>query len=632
MNERNYWTRMKRNRLSRRSLLRASARAGVGAAGLALVGCGDDDDDDQSAAAVQQDQQQQQAQAQQQAMQDQQQQAQAQQQAEQAAQQEQQAQQAQQQQSRTDSTVEQATISEAEDTGEQPRQGGQLDVAFFASVSNFDPHANPNGGDWFTFFPFLYDRLLDYDDRGRAIPMIAESWETPDDVTYILKIRENAFFHDDTPINAEAVALNYQRMKVVEEEVSGTSRITDWIREAVTMEAIDEFTFHLGNAAPYAPTLAGLFALPAASMLMSPDTFDVVTDEPIGGSGPWKFSRYEHDNVFEVDRFDKYWNSDEFGTQLPYLDRVVAPIIPDANTRYAELLAGSVDYGGPPQGTDPENVYPLADDGFQIWQGLGQTWVHHFFNFRGDRDGPNGMGVYRDTRTRLAWNLAIDRSAIFDIALSGVGGICRGPHSNASWAIPPDKDYYADSPNLEEAQKLMDAAGFSDGFDAVYNGFDFTPMPQIAETIQAMVGRIGQRLEIQIEKIPASVDKILQGNYDVSNYSYESPYDPSSYYGAHFPQPTDDFPGTLIHGEYLTAEPASQEMITAYGDAARKTDQTEREQLYDKANQLITDYGWDYGSVQFGGFLLAQPWMRGMHRRPVDGRIGYEAKIWETDA
>ena len=435
----------------------------------------------QAATAVQQqqEQQQQQAPAQQQAMQDQQQQAAAQQQAQQAAQQEQQA---QQQQSSTDSTVEQATISEAEDTGEQPRQGGQLDVAFFASVSNFDPHANPNGGDWFTFFPFLYDRLLDYDDRGRAIPMIAESWETPDDVTYILKIRENAFFHDDTPINAAAVALNYQRMKVVEEEVSGTSRITDWIREAETMEAIDEFTFHLGNAAPYAPTLAGLFALPAASMLMSPDTFDIVTDEPIGGSGPWKFSRYEHDNVFEVDRFDKYWNSDEFGTQLPYLDRVVAPIIPDANTRYAELLAGSVDYGGPPQGTDPENVYPLADDGFQIWQGLGQTWVHHFFNFRGDRDGPNGMG--RLPRHADAAGLEPGDRPLGDLRHRAVR---RGRHlprpalQRQLGRFPSDKDYYADSPNLEEAQKLMDAAGFSDGFDAVYNGFDFTPMPQIAE-------------------------------------------------------------------------------------------------------------------------------------------------------
>ncbi|MYG90787.1 MAG: hypothetical protein F4188_04820, partial [Chloroflexi bacterium] len=42
--ERNYWSRMRRQRMSRRSLLRASARAGVGAAGLALVGGGDDDD------------------------------------------------------------------------------------------------------------------------------------------------------------------------------------------------------------------------------------------------------------------------------------------------------------------------------------------------------------------------------------------------------------------------------------------------------------------------------------------------------------------------------------------------------------------------------------------------------------
>ena len=47
MSERKYWQRMRRNRMTRRTLLRASARAGVGATGLALVGCGDDDDDGQ---------------------------------------------------------------------------------------------------------------------------------------------------------------------------------------------------------------------------------------------------------------------------------------------------------------------------------------------------------------------------------------------------------------------------------------------------------------------------------------------------------------------------------------------------------------------------------------------------------
>ena len=45
MSERNYWTRQGSRGLRRRTLLGVSARTGVGAVGLALVGCGDDDDD-----------------------------------------------------------------------------------------------------------------------------------------------------------------------------------------------------------------------------------------------------------------------------------------------------------------------------------------------------------------------------------------------------------------------------------------------------------------------------------------------------------------------------------------------------------------------------------------------------------
>ncbi len=49
---RNPWTRQKNRRLSRRTLLQASARTGVGVAGLALIGCGDDDDDASEDASV----------------------------------------------------------------------------------------------------------------------------------------------------------------------------------------------------------------------------------------------------------------------------------------------------------------------------------------------------------------------------------------------------------------------------------------------------------------------------------------------------------------------------------------------------------------------------------------------------
>ena len=49
MSRRNYWTTLRQRKISRRTMLGASAKAGVGAAGLALVGCGGDDDDEPAA-------------------------------------------------------------------------------------------------------------------------------------------------------------------------------------------------------------------------------------------------------------------------------------------------------------------------------------------------------------------------------------------------------------------------------------------------------------------------------------------------------------------------------------------------------------------------------------------------------
>ena len=52
MSDRNYWTSLRQRKISRRTMLGASAKAGVGAAGLALVGCGDDDEPDAGAVAA----------------------------------------------------------------------------------------------------------------------------------------------------------------------------------------------------------------------------------------------------------------------------------------------------------------------------------------------------------------------------------------------------------------------------------------------------------------------------------------------------------------------------------------------------------------------------------------------------
>ena len=52
MSRLNHWTALRQRRISRRTMLGASAKAGVGVAGLALVGCGDDDEPDAGAVAA----------------------------------------------------------------------------------------------------------------------------------------------------------------------------------------------------------------------------------------------------------------------------------------------------------------------------------------------------------------------------------------------------------------------------------------------------------------------------------------------------------------------------------------------------------------------------------------------------
>ena len=136
--------------MSRRSLLRASSRAGVGAAGLALVGCGGDDDDGQQTvtAAQQQQQQAQQQAAQQQAMQQQQQQAMQQQQQQQADQQASQADQQEQPQQEQAQQEQQQTVA---DTSGLTR-GGTLRFSSPAATHDyFDPHRGvfgPTSSGW----------------------------------------------------------------------------------------------------------------------------------------------------------------------------------------------------------------------------------------------------------------------------------------------------------------------------------------------------------------------------------------------------------------------------------------------------------------------------------------------------
>ena len=345
--ERNYWSRMRRQRMSRRSLLRASARAGVGAAGLALVGCGDDDDDDQQAAAqVQQQQQAMQQQAEQQAMQQEQQEAPAQ----------------QQQQQQQQAAVAQAQEEDRTDSqGNVIQTGGVFKRAAASQLTliRFPWNSAGNNG---TIDPtgYMYNCLTQYggvqlnetanrfweyaNPDWEIKPDVAESWETPDNLTWVFNIKSNVMFHDGRAFTADDAAHSYEAIR--DQGVSGGGSPAYNLGKVIAgTEAIDDSTMRLSLGEPRGFT----GALTAYVRMGHPETagsatapaLDVARNEEavLIGTGPWRFDTdsYDPNTGWRLTPFP------ESHMGAPNMDEITYTIFSDADAIGIALEAGDID-------------------------------------------------------------------------------------------------------------------------------------------------------------------------------------------------------------------------------------------------------------------------------------------------
>lgn len=228
---------MRRQRMSRRGLLSASARAGVGAAGLALVGCGDDDDDQQQAVAQAQPQQQEQT----------------------VQQAEQQAEQQQQQTADAEEQQEQQTaVAQAQQqAADGPRYGGMVQV-WGEDGGLFDPAVTIHGGTDSSIFQ-CFD-FINYMDEGNEITdAMAELPEVVDELNFIYQIKPDVYWQDLPPLNgrqftADDAVFGYERFGQDNPEFVYKERYA----LVEKFEAVDELTMTVKASEPFAPLLVAM--------------------------------------------------------------------------------------------------------------------------------------------------------------------------------------------------------------------------------------------------------------------------------------------------------------------------------------------------------------------------------------
>ena len=524
-----HWTQLRRARLSRRSLLRASARAGVGAAGLALVGCGDDDDDDQPQAvaqAQQQDQDQQQAmqqQEQQQAMQ----------------QQAQQQQQAMQQQD--DQAEQQAQQAEQQEQTEEEAQAQQQEQAA-AADDNIDYTATAIGA--YGSFPQILDQgsalarggqsasnsyhyasVFPLEPQGTAVPGGLAEWEFVGAESLIVRMNPGRVFHNGDPVTAEDVKFTIDRLSnKAEYNPDYNSAWTGELVWTADNELIDQNTLRIDQNSESASVDAANSLATGGFPVFPKNHLESVGDEgyaqfPVA-TGPFKFVEWSPDEKIVSVRNEDFYNGRDFAgaPRTPYLAGFEARLIPEIGARVSALEAGEIDLAN---SIPPDLAVPLGETGdFNVYYHPAQRGLHIKLPMTIDEDpyNPGQPNPWRDKRVRIAANLAVDVDAITQNIMTGRENYTYSL-SSGQFGFPKDILEQRWGYDPERAKELLVEAGFGDGLetDLIYLSGLYTNDQLFMEAIAEMLREVG----FIVNLIPDDISKFLG---EARNKELTAPY------------------------------------------------------------------------------------------------------------
>jgi len=344
----------------------------------------------------------------------------------------------------------------------------------------------------------LYDRLVTFDPDLNIKPQLAESWQvSPDQKTITFRLRRGVKFHDGTPLNAQAVKFNIERM--LDPKRNTTNRpLWDPIAGA---DVVDENIVAINTKQPFGDILNTL-AHGSAAML-SPTALQKNGDEsetlnPVG-SGPYMLQSFDPGQELTLKAFPDYWGG------KPKLDKVVFRYIPEAATRLSALRTGSVD-------VIDALPYPLIS-------GLKSDQKVEIITKPSLR--PLGLALmtkhapFDDVKVRQALNYAIPVKTIADRVFFGYAMASDSPMAFNTTGYKAVGGYTFDP---ERAKALLAEAGFKDTNNDGILDRNGTPFKMALLTSEGEFPNDVQTAEIAAKSfrdlgIDATISKVERGSY-----------------------------------------------------------------------------------------------------------------------
>lgn len=387
----------------------------------------------------------------------------------------------------------------------------------------------------------IFDGLVELDSMLRVVPCIAKSWTISEDgKTYTFHLRDSVYFH-----TSSCFADSSGRKVVASDFVYSFSRLLDpgiaspaqWIFAQVDkernggFEAINDSTLCIYLKQSFQPFL-GMLSMQYCNVVPHEVVAKYGADfrsHPIG-TGPFKFAFWYEGIALVFHKNERFWQKDEAGKSLPYLDAVKIDFVKDMSVEFQGLLQNRYDFMSGIHNAFKDELLDPAGNISNAYRDLLVFKKTPFIktDYLGIMVDPD-LEITRNSplmnkKIRQAISYAIDKKSMVKYLRNNT------VFPAESGFVPPvllneeaGDQYYLYNP--EKARQLLAEAGFPGG-----NGLpeieistvsDYT---DLIEFIQHELSKVGIKVRVNVLQGPALREQSAKGQLAVFRKSWLADY------------------------------------------------------------------------------------------------------------
>lgn len=408
-----------------------------------------------------------------------------------------------------------------------PRAGGTLRTAVTLPLSSgLDPHIEIGTG--LAIFPSVYGYLLHVDPNNDTTLLDhAFLVEQPDPLTLVLRLRNDARFHDIAPINGRAVTAEDAARSIERYRDNPLVLNKTWHTKVLErVEAVDDTTLRITTRTPNVYSLSELGGISGGAIIPREliDSASDITRAGVG-SGPFRIDSADIDQSIRLARNDAYVHA-----PLPYLDAMEWTIYPD-DARIRALKQREADVT-PNRDRGEALEVAAADAAIDVTSELSLAYLS--FGLKVDRP------PFSDPRVRRAIDIALDRGAMIRDIAFGEGDVLGPVNAHIGdgyWSLSRDEVVAAQGgeqrPERQaEARDVIERAQAGAGRIRL----QVAKVPQlldVATVVRDQLQRVGLTIDLETLDLLTWYLNFRRGDFEmtlISQFPYESPDAPTRLY------------------------------------------------------------------------------------------------------